>query len=199
MKLPRNWPAHFRYCPSSICFDLSENLLRSILSAGAEDAHTKISPRIETRTVDPRLQIRKITKTLRYAGPKPHPLSLSKKLERGVFAKEKIPEGTELGEYVGEISFGKETLDPPSHFKGFHCWKATFKNFSVHIFSGNIANELAFINDYRGLKDGPNVRPHWILHRDVYYFGYITTRDIEPMEELVTDYGKTWEQTKGAL
>ena len=130
----------------------------------------------------------------------PHPLSDSEVFpgheQHGVFAKRKISKGAELGEYVGEISFGLENLKSFHPFKGVHCWRVQFGDVGLNISSKKIANELAFINDYRGLRDTPNVRPTWILHRGVFYFGYETIREIEPMEELLIDYGKTFGNRK---
>ena len=45
---------------------------------------------------------------------------------------------------------------------------------------------------YRGLKEAPNVKTKWIIHRGIAYFGYETIREIEKDEELVVDYGKEW-------
>ena len=194
--LPINWPAHFEYSPISISVDISANLLRHLLSSDDLASQTKIVSCIEKQRVHPHLRIQKITKNLRYRGPMPHPLSDLEIFpghgQHGVFAKCKIPKGAELGEYVGMISFGCKNFEPFQSFKGVHCWRVEFGVVVLNICSEHIANELAFINDYRGLGDAPNVRSAWILHRGGYYFGYETTRVIEPMEELLADYGKLW-------
>jgi len=109
-----------------------------------------------------------------------------------VFAQDAIPAETEIGEYVGEIALGKEAIEEALPFKGVHCWKVPFGSIFLYISSERIANELAFVNDYRGIGREPNVRKKWILHRASYYFGFETIRDVKPGEELLVDYGKTW-------
>jgi hypothetical protein len=193
MNLPENWPQGFSYSPISLYLGISQNLFRHLLSTTHPESRNRIAPCIENQTVHLHLAIRKITENFRCFGKMPHPLVG----QYGVFAHEKIPKETELGEYVGEVSFGKEDSEIPRIFKGVHCWRASFGSFLLHISSERIANELAFINDFRGVQKDPNVRPKWILHRGAHYFGFETIREIGPMEELLVDYGKTWEKTRG--
>ena len=182
---PKNWPTGFSYSPVSSYLGISENLFRHLLSSPVPENKHRIAVCIENQNAHPHLEIRKITDAA-------HPLAG----QYGVFAKDKIPNETELGEYVGEIFFGS-SYENSRPIKGVHCWRAMFGSFTVNISSERIANELAFINDYRGLQKNPNVRTKWILHRGFYYFGYETAMDIEPMEELLVDYGKTWEKIRG--
>ena len=186
MKTPKNWPSGFRYSPVSIHLGISANMFRNLLSSPLPESKHRIADCIERQNVHPHLEIRKISDIS-------HPLAG----QHGVFSTAQIANGTELGEYVGEIFFGQESYEEPRCFKGVHCWRAIFGPFTLNISSERIANELAFINDYRGLQKHPNVRAKWILHRGFYYFGFETARQIEPMEELLVDYGKTWEKTRG--
>ena len=193
MKLPKNWPKGFQYSPVSVHVGVSSNIFRHLLFSPEAECQTKTAVRIETQTVHPHLAILKITEKLKHRGKIPHPLAG----QYGVFAKKKIPQCTELGEYVGEIFFSQHHLEAPECYKGVHCWRASFGPFMLNISSERIANELAFINDFRGLKEEPNVRTKWLLHQGNYHFGFETIRQIEPMEELLIDYGKTWAKTRG--
>ncbi|MBS0624748.1 MAG: hypothetical protein JSS32_01705 [Verrucomicrobia bacterium] len=192
---PVNWPLSFTYSPTSVYTDLSANLLKNFLSSPNPADHLHISPVIEEGRVHPHLQILKITKTLEYKGPKPHPLAeleaFAGHTHCGLFAINPIPKETELGEYVGEISIGQQE---ESGTRGVHCWHAQFRDFWVNISSERICNELAFANDFRGLQAAPNARIKWILHRGSYYFGFETIQAIEAGEEILVDYGKTWEK-----
>jgi len=174
--IPEHWPSDFSYSPESIYVGLPANLLMSILSS--EDTST-LSSCIEEKKVHPHLQLQTLQS--------PHPLAG----ERGVFATQMIPLNTELGEYVGEVFLGNQDLD---FSKGIRCWLAHLNGILINISSHRISNELGFVNDYRGLGKGPNVGTAWILHRGIYHFGFRTLRTIDVGEELLIDYGQTWEK-----
>lgn len=194
-KLPLNWPPGFEYSPVSIYRGVAANLFRHLLSSPDPQSADISIPCIADHKVHPHLEIRKITQSLQHLGKIPHPLVG----QNGVFALKKIQAHTILGEYVGEIFFSQESSDTPVSFKDVHCWRATFEALTIHISSKRFANELAFTNDFRGLQSEPNTRPKWILHCGIFYFGYETIREIEPMEELLVDYGKTWETKRGVI
>jgi hypothetical protein len=199
-KIPKHWPKGFSYAKESTIHQLHPSLRPIYLfSENPDDAH-RISHVVENKCVHPDIEILPITKDLKYLGPNPHPLVDCKTkrnhIQRGVFATKKIPSGTELGEYVGEMHFhsSKKSLEEailkqnPSEYS----WIAKKRDFFVLIDSKTLANELAFINDFRGLKPSSNVKAEWIVHRGSFYYGYITTCDIEPGEELLTDYGEEY-------
>lgn len=196
-KPPLNWPVSFIYSPTSIYLDINANFLRNILSSPNPADLNRISPTIEEMRVHPHLKILKITLDLDYKGPKPHPLAEKEAFKghvhRGLFASKPIPQETELGEYVGEVSFGaQESIGS----RGVHCWHVKFHHFAINISSEKICNELAFANDYRGLNEAPNVATKWILNRGSYYFGFETLRKIEAGEEILVDYGLTWSKKR---
>ena len=89
---PKNWPTGFSYSPVSSYLGISENLFRHLLSSPVPENKHRIAVCIENQNAHPHLEIRKITDAA-------HPLAG----QYGVFAKDKIPNETELGEYVGEI------------------------------------------------------------------------------------------------
>ncbi len=171
--LPENWSDEFTYSPTSIHLGFAAHVLFS------EEELAKESACIEEKRVHPHIKIRLLD-----AG---HPIAG----QRGVFALKKIDAWAQLGEYVGEVFIGAGV---PEMFprKDVHCWFAERNGISVQVSSNRFANELAFINDYRGIADAPNVGLQWIIHKGFYHFGYVTLREIQQGEELLVDYGQKW-------
>jgi hypothetical protein len=191
MTPPKHWPEKFIYAQTSVLSELQPFLLElALTSEHPDDAH-KIVPIIEQQEVHPHMLLQTITDPS-------HPLfNLKTKhghLQCGVFATEKIPSGTVLGEYVGKIYLvhAEESLEEVSAQNPFsdYTWTGRRGTAIVIIDAQRIANELAFINDYRGLKNTPNVAAQWIAHRGRDYLVYITMRDVETGEELLISYGK---------
>jgi hypothetical protein len=189
---PKNWPGRYTYSSESVGVDINIGLLRLLLFSPYPEDQAKITPCIEEKRVHPHLEIRTITPSLSYKGPKPHPLAHLQMPDgqphRGLFAREKIPKGTALGEFVGEISlFSYDSLEGKS---GTYTWIAKWKNqYLICIDSRKMANEMMYINDYRGLQEAPNTHLQWLVNRGLCYFGCTTTRDIEPDEEIALFYG----------
>jgi hypothetical protein len=154
-------------------------ILRLILSSPYPEDQAKISPCIEEKRIHLHLEMRESTPSLSYKGPKPHPLAHLRTFDgqehRGVFAKGKIPKGTELGEFVGEIS-----LIPYESLRGktgTYTWIVKWKNqYLVCIDSRKIANEMIYINDYRGLQEAPNTHLTWVVNRGFCYCGWALLR-----------------------
>ncbi len=195
---PPNWLKDFIYSKEIISQEIGLTFLRSLLSTGSPEDLDKISPFIETRTVHPALKIEKITKNINCSEGKPHPLISAKTLrghkQRGIFAESFIPKGTELGEYVGEVFLRNIEADISDilSFCSEYTWQVKVKDFMLITDPKKWANELAFINDYRGIKESPNVASGLIIHRGAFHFGYITIADIEAKEELLVDYGERY-------
>jgi len=183
---PKNWPKEFQYSSTSIVRDIHPNIFAHFLTSSNPEHLHKISKCIEKQKVHPHLQIKNLLP--------PHPLAKDRtRVQRGLFAAKKIPKDTELGEYTGEIWLN--WTNAPVHSPQFdYTWVAFMNGFLINICSLNFANELTFVNDFRGIQDKPNVKDHIIFHRGRCYFGYVTTREILPNEELLIDYGRIWEQ-----
>src|SRR3990167_3755576 len=181
---PINWPKSFTYAPTSIIRDIHPNFLFHYLWVNNDS----ISLLIETQSVHPHLQIKELKP--------PHPLAgketFKGHVQHGLFALEKIQKNTELGEYVGEMCLVRP--DDTSVENGVYLWTIIVRvnEPALRIYSGKIANELTFVNDYRGIQKKPNVSGKGIAHRGRCYFGYETIRDIELGEELLIDYGDAW-------
>jgi SET domain-containing protein len=182
---PQNWPKDFKYSRTSVIRGIHPNLFTHLLTSSNPKHFNKISSCIEERRVHPHLKIKKLVP--------PHPLAKdNSRVQRGLFASKKIPKNTELGEYVGEmgIDLAEVILSRP---RQAYTWHVLVNGIYINICSANIANEITFVNDFRGIQDKPNVKNHLLIHRGIYYFGYVTIREIQPNEELLIDYGKFWE------
>ncbi len=186
-KVPANWPTGFSYAPTSVSPDVHPSILQHLFATGNHADAETISQCIENQSVHPSIRIKNLAP--------PHPLAGKDVFEghpqHGVFAQELICNGEEIGEYVGEIQISN-TGD--SGHGGVYCWRLLVNEVSLNINSRRVANELSFINDFRGISDGPNVQKTFIVHRGLYYFGYQAIRDILPNEELLVDYGASWEK-----
>jgi len=196
---PKFWPKGFVYAAESVAPEMNISLMRMFLGA-AEDIE-RISWVIENKTVYPHMQILPLTKN-RFKNSS-HPLMDKRArggyMQRGVFATQMIPKGTELGEYVGEMYLIDRDNYPDSIFA-----KTKLSEFAFRLTIGThywitepkkIANELALINDYRGIEPEPNIRPELIAHRGFYYLAYVTIKDIAANHELLTNYGNGYWKT----
>lgn len=181
---PVNWPEGFIYTPSSFSSELHPALLKHFLSTGNAEDFDCVHLLLEKQTVHSALMIKEL--------PLSHPLGALKDAlgnrQRGLFALAELPSGVDLGEYAGEMRL----IDA--------SWKLNQKehNYSLVIPLGAYrfiidakkwANELAFINDYRGIAKAPNVIGTTAVHRGCYYPIFQTLSSISPGEELLIDYG----------
>jgi hypothetical protein len=192
---PKYWPKGFVYATESVSPEMNLSLMRMFL--GAEDSQI-VSWVIENKTVCPHMKILPLTKA-RFKNCS-HPLigkrSPSGHLQRGVFATQMIPKGTELGEYVGEVYLIDEEKYSESIFAKVkpseYAFRLKIGSYYWIVEPKKIANELAFINDYRGIAPEPNIKSGWIIHRGLKYLAYVTIKDIAPDQELLTNYGETY-------
>lgn len=181
----KNWPEGFTYGSELISLEMSSPLLRFCLSA--EDPDT-----LQVNQVYPHLEIKEVSET--------HPLfgkSTSKgSLERGLFATQDIPQGTFIGEYMGEVHLIKNEEEIKSLFPKQACydyaWLVSIKGLFLLINAKNISNEMTFSNSYQGIASKPNVQGVWHIYQGSYIFGYQTISTIEKGEEILTDYGDSF-------
>lgn len=191
---PKYWPEGFEYTRESLTPEMHPGLFRSLLSAEKTNDLHRISQVIEEKRVHPDLEIKIISKNTLL--DKSHPLADLKSqkghIHRGVFATKDIPQGVELGEYVGEayLMSMREFIEvgETKHSLSEYAWRIVGKDYLFFVDGKKFANELAFVNDYKGLQSRPNVIAHWIGHRGACYFGYSTRYDIRAGEELLADY-----------
>lgn len=190
-KIPSSWPAEYIYKHHAFSSQLHPALLEGFLSTGKGEDVELISPLIERGEVHPDLRLEKITAHLKYRGPKPHPLAhakYGKRAQYGVFARRDIGEGVDLGEYVGEqYVTGQSWKDQLKDCD--HAWTLDCGPFVLIVNAKKYANELAFVNDYRGLGASPNVKAKWVVHKGCYHLVFETVRLIKKGEELLLDYG----------
>lgn len=194
---PKNWPKRLIYSPVAVPINIHPHVLRLCLSTCNPDDLKKICPCIAEKRVHKSLKIQKIS-----ALNRPHRLlAVEKELQQiqyGLFASKKISKEDELGEYTGRVSFVHKESELSStheeHGRSRYCWLLKFNNHLLLIDAQKVANEMALVNDYRGISEQPNAKAKWMIHQGSYYFGYAALRDIEAGEEIVVDYGKKyWE------
>lgn len=196
--LPKYWPEGFIYSRESETPGMNPQFFRKLLSSQSPDDSERISTVIEEKRVHPDIEIKIISKDM--VLDKTHPLADVKSqkghIHRGIFATKDIPKGVDLGEYVGEaylMSMGEFIeVGEQKHSLSEYAWRIVRKDYLYFVDGKRIANELAFINDYKGLQSRPNVIAHWIVHRGLCYFGYSTSCDVRAGDELLADYANDY-------
>ncbi len=186
---PKSWPTRLSYGRESIASEMNIWFLRNYLYTGKAEDFLKHSWVIAERCVHHHLEIKKIQK--------PHPLFYQKTRQGyanyGVFAKEKIESGVELGEYVGELWLknGNYPIQTILNNKSSpeYRWIIKVNNLFLIMDGQSIANELALVNDYRGISAKPNVEMKAIIHQGYMYYGYVTVSEIQKGEEVLVEYG----------
>ena len=177
---PNYFPEGWIYVSETVSSDLHPLILKNLLSTGIEEDEHAVHPLIEAKQVDPRIEIRPISSPS-------HPLYL----QRGVFAKKNIPRDTDIGQYVGEARFiaTEWKLDEKDYD---YAWTTKVQNFLFIIDAKKWANELAFVNDFRGIAEAPSLIPKWVIHRGSFHLIFQTSQDIAADSELLIDYGEEY-------
>jgi SET domain-containing protein len=109
--------------------------------------------------------------------PKEHP-AYNKHSKKGLFATENIARGELIGEYIG-IPCTVKTKSSTSRY-------TVKRRDNVYIDATIGGNETMFINDYRNIRDAPNVKYIDAVNDRV---RVIASQDIKQGEEMVVDYG----------
>ena len=104
--------------------------------------------------------------------------------QHGLFANKKIAPNTHIIDYIGYVEIDKfesKTSDYIIHF---------FDNLSCD--AENIGNEARFINDYRNINDGPNVKfLNYQNKQNCLRLGvFSANKSIKKGQELLVSYGK---------
>lgn len=178
---PEHWPPHCTYSGTSLLKGCDEFTLKLYLRCcfGQKADLDVASSLISQGKVHPHLAMAMLKK--------PHPLAG----ERGIFATAPLKKEIILGEFVGVMSL----TDAPKGLSKYACCLKLGDLFLV-IDPETVANELAFVNDYRGLGKAPNVGVTWIPHDGSFYFGFKTICPIPAGQELLVDYGDSYWQAK---
>ncbi|MBS3904229.1 MAG: SET domain-containing protein-lysine N-methyltransferase [Simkania sp.] len=193
---PKFFPKGFVYRQESIAPEVDIAFLRFFLLTGDAEDLNRVSWVIENKQVHPYVKIQILNK--KNGRNSSHPLvgisTLRGHVQRGLFATKTIPADTDLGEYVGEVYLTDKNAKVRAGFSEY-TWMIPIKECFFFVDAGKVANELAFINDYRGLQPKPNVMARWTVHRGAFYFVYATMREISAGEELLVDYGDNYWST----
>ncbi len=125
-----------------------------------------------------------------------HPLSYEKRsnleLERGLFASKKIKKDTFLGEYVGEIELISSIKEMKPRDSEYYFLVDIMENLKCIIDPKICANELAMVNDYRGIAESPNCKPTFVTHNNQAHFGFCVIQEIPEGAEILVDYGELY-------
>jgi hypothetical protein len=183
---PKSWPQGLVYARESIACEVNMSFLRHCLNTGNPEDLLKQSWVIAEKCVHPSLLTKKVQPS--------HPLYYQKTpkghVNYGVFAQEKIERGIELGEYVGGISLRNIRDFSCDHkFPSAYLWTILLNGLWLIIDGQIVSNELALVNDYRGISSAPNVEMRGIIHQGLIYFGYVTVKEIQKDEEVLVYYG----------
>lgn len=187
---PKNWPEGFVYAKRCVSSQLHPSLLEEFITTGRAEDSEVVSPLIERGAIHEGVSLMKITPKMN------HPLSharYGKRAHYGLFATQGIDCGVELGEYVGELQV--MAANRKHNLKDFdHAWTRELGPFLFVLNAKRVANELAFVNDYRGLAREPNVKPKWVVHRGQYHLVFETSQRVRSKDELLIDYGEGYWQ-----
>jgi hypothetical protein len=174
-KPPGLWPEQFLYITESFSAHLHPMILKNLLCAVGVDEES-IIPLLDKATIHPHITLKPLSS--------PHPLAG----QWGLFASDFIDVDSDLGEYVGELHL-IDACWPLNPVDYDFAWTLKMENFFFIIDAKKWANQLAFVNDFRGLSKQPNVAPKWVVHRGSYHLIFRTVAPIEKGEELLIDYG----------
>ena len=183
MHVPENWPDEIEYSSESLALEVHPLILRSMLAVEEEG----FSDLIEEKRVHSGVEIRFLGKE--------HPIGATKtsfqRAQRGLFATQNLEEGTDLGEYSGEMKIMSVGWEQPS-LKSHYYWVVRWRDLYYVVDAMRYGNELAMVNDFRGIGKKPNVQGKMIVHRGHCYFGYGTITPIKKGEEILVDYGEAF-------
>lgn len=191
---PANWPQEINFTPRRVSFAVHSVLFEEMLSTGQEEDREVIHPLIEAGGIHPHVKLEQITPELSYLGPHPHPLSDTLYCGRphyGVFATQEIEAGTDLGEYVGELQVMSSVEEELCKVHDYN-WLLKSGPFVYEVRASKWANEIVFVNDYRGLGAEANVSAEIVVHRGCYYLVYRTMKVVQEGEEVLINYGEDY-------
>ena len=191
--LPKNWPQQFTYLSHAIPADFHPIFLRQLLATNYEEDQQKIVSIIDQRTVHSKIEIRVITNDLEHLKGRSHILAntyaLKGHFSRGVFATDTIQPNEVIGEYAGLVFYSNEGKTQPDWLTEY-TWKIQVGPVLFAIKADQMANEMAFINDFTNIAKEPNVEMRAVIHRASLHFCYVATKAIHSGEELLTNYNK---------
>lgn len=177
-EVPKNWPKNFIYTRRTFSRDLHPVIFSQVFLGFASSVLRDENISIE---VHPHIEIRILKDEHPLVGRAKHPKKRHQ--QRGVFATQDIPAETFIGEYVGEVY-----LAPKLDFPGNYIWISPLQGNFFLLDASKYANELAFINDYRGISSKSNLRPVLVQRRGLGYFGYQTREKVLKGQELLVNY-----------
>ncbi|EJD04288.1 uncharacterized protein FOMMEDRAFT_70390, partial [Fomitiporia mediterranea MF3/22] len=169
---PSRWPTDLEYLRST---SYAPMIPLDILQYIKGNGPTTLS------TTKPHVMIRRIDSTM-------HPAHG----QMGLFASKKIPPGTRIIDYFGEV----HTNERPSSDYDLSLYRVHGDGgVIVNIDAARMGNEARFINDYRGIRPKPNAlfkerrTEQGELRMSVYS---ADNEAIKKGDEILVSYGKAW-------
>ncbi len=186
--VPSNWPKDLVYSPESRSKHISCTLLKQMLFSliNKEKILTAVDDCIGNKKVYPDVEIRSLQ-------DKSHPLSYKKgEMQRGLFASKQIEANTFLGEYVGDMALISSIEEMQPRDSAYYFLVDLMDDLKCIVDPKVCANELAMVNDYRGIAHDPNCKPTFVTYENQAHFGFYTTRVIPIETEILVDYGELY-------
>lgn len=172
---PSCWPANVQYLDRCVYHLSVTPEIRSYIHA---------SSRSTTSNNRSLIQIRHITDVS-------HPASG----QCGLFATKKIPPNTHILDYLGEI----HCEDRPNSDYDLSLYRSQ-DGLNVGVDASTMGNEARFVNDYRGVRDKPNV--FFVTGRtasnELRMSIWSGAAPIKKGDEILVSYGKGWWRARQA-
>ncbi|KAJ3777577.1 hypothetical protein FB446DRAFT_716883 [Lentinula raphanica] len=179
--VPSHWPKHLRYVRS---YAYHNSLSPDIIKLIQTGQPSEFSDRTRSSQNHKSVLIRHIT-------DKSHPAHN----QLGLFASKKIPAKMHILDYIGEVH-ADERLSSDYDLSLVRLQGGE----SIGIDASTTGNEARFVNDYRGVKDRPNVV--FIDYRndsgELRMGIWAGNEDIKKGDELLVSYGKAWWKARNA-
>lgn len=166
-RTPRAWPATITFITAPRYHSSVPPSTRSVLTNNAALSHSGVNHLVRIKLIiDTR-----------------HPACG----QRGLFAHKKIPPGSHIIDYVGEV----HCEERPDSDYDLSLYRRDGVN--VGIDAQEMGNESRFINDYRGIKDRPNAEfVEYRTGRGELRMSVWSREGIQRGDEIVVSYGKSW-------
>ncbi|KAG2156488.1 SET domain protein [Suillus bovinus] len=172
---PPSWPSHIQYINAPRYHSSVPGPVRSLLISGTNPAPQQTPIKFPSTSL---VRVRCITEPS-------HPA----RGQHGLFAVRKIPPGSHIIDYIGEV----------------HCQDRASSDYDLSLFrsadgdnvgvdASVMGNEARFVNDYRGIRSKPNAlfverrTSQGELRMSIW-----SSKDlIQKGDEILVSYGKSW-------
>ncbi len=110
---------------------------------------------------------------------------MDEKVGHGLFAEEDLPEGSYVGEYVGEVRRNDNRLFISDYLYAYPVCDEIGRNYVIDAFAGNI---IRFVNH----SYTPNLKPQYVFFDGYYHMILLAMTPIKKGTQLMYNYGKQY-------